>query len=317
MDDITRTFLNAVERLEDSANVLDQAIAETQAVQDKHDAVVKRIIDLVKTRERNWDSTARSSLSSLSGKHALHQRTLEKQQDRLGKARKTYKQHHTAFATLVEKYSDRVQDFKTADRNRQRREAALCRALDRLIYDVWPGRGEPGMKPSDFKFPIGSHTYIALDVPRFLNLLMELDTMLTVDPAYAVSAGRYRPVTFLEIGAGQGRNMIIARNSRLVLWDSLEGFDINSDMVAGGQSKLGLGDALFVADAMTFDYGKHDVIYSFRPFSDLDMQSQLEEQIAKTMRPGAYFLAPHAYDLGLFPELERMGDELEIWRKAG
>lgn len=317
MQDATRTIQRAAHQLDEAAQALEQAIADLGTLQDKHDGITKRIIELVKTRDKGWDATARSALAALGGKHALQQRALDRARNTLSTARAAYDCERVAFDTLSSRYADSLAQQKTARLDAHRREGALCRVIHQMVNDLWPGRDPEGACASDFAVPETSFGYIALDIPRFLTFLMRLDAMLRLDPDYADDSGGYRPVSYLEVGCGQGRNLIIARNAQLITWSSLSGFDLNPVMIKGGQDQLGLGEALFTADALTFDYGGYDVIFSYRPLSDPVLQTQLEERMVRTMTRGSYFLAPYAYDLTLYPALEPMGDGTEIWKKTG
>jgi len=317
MDDVTGTFLKAAYRLSEAAGALDAAVEETNAAQARHDDIVKRTVDLVKSREQNWDAKAKSSLASLSGKLSIQQRKLDTQKAALTRARETYEAEKALFDGLATGYSERLVDLKSSMRARQTREGATLRALQGFMHSIWPGR-EPGApSPTDFKLPTESHFYIAIDIPRFLNQLIKLDSLLTTDEAYATDDGKYRPVSFLEVGCGQGRNVIIARDSGIVRFDRLDGFDLNTVMIEGGSTALKLGESLFAADALEFDYGGYDVIFSFRPMANPELQMQLEERMARTMRVGAYLLAPFSLDLSLYPELLMVGGADEIWQKTG
>lgn len=317
MQNATRIIQRAAHQLEEAASGLDQAVRDLADMQSKHDIITRRITDLVKSRDKSWDATARSALSSLSGKHAVQQRTLDRARDTLAKASTNYEKERMAFDEVSSRYADSIAQQKSAALTAYQREGALCRVILNMVADQWPGRDPAGAKEADFARPESSFGYIALDIPRLLTFLMRLDSMLRLDPDFSDGKGRYRPVSFLEVGCGPGRNLVIARHCGLVVWESLAGFDLNPVMIKGGQEQLGLGDALFTADALTFDYGGYDVIFSYRPLSDTDLQTQLEERMVRTMNKGTYFLAPYAYDLTLYPELEPMGDGTEIWKKTG
>ena len=316
MDKATRTTLSAAVRLQDAASALEEAIGDLNATQAKHDVTVKRILDMVKPRLDAQDAGGKAALSALGGRQSVQQRGLEKQKDGLARIRTRFEQKNAAFSDVIDRYLDRLVRLDSSSRERERMETAAYRIIERMIYDAWPGRQriEQG---EFFRQPEGSHSYIALDIPRFLKLLIQLDAALSLDPDYAAAAGRYRPVSFLEVGCGQGRNIVIARNSKLLLAEKFSGFDINPVMVEGGQTELGLADTLFVADALEFDYGDYDVVFSYRPMSDPELQLKLEQKMARTMRPGAYLMAPYAYDLDLHSELSRIDPEIEIWKKDG
>ena len=166
-----------------------------------------------------------------------------------------------------------------------------------------------------FEVPEGSFDFIPIGIPDFLGLLIHLDKFLREDSDYACAEARYRSVSFLEVGCGPGRNVLLAKATELLLWKDVSGFDINRTQVEIGQVSMGLENDLFVADAMTFDYSPYDVIFSYRPFSDDDKQIALERYMVTSMRRGAYLLAPLAYDLSDFRELTLRGNGLDIWKK--
>ncbi|MFV0512960.1 MAG: class I SAM-dependent methyltransferase [Jhaorihella sp.] len=112
-------------------------------------------------------------------------------------------------------------------------------------------------------------------------------------------APRYRAVSFLEVGCGSGRNLLLARASQLCRPERTAGFDINPVAIEIGRETFGPGEDLEVADALEYDYGGFDVICSFRPFRDFDLQRRLEAHMAATMRKDAYLVAPYSLDLGL------------------
>lgn len=312
MDDHTITLQAAAAKMQDSAEALDQAYELMHSYQSKHDAAIKKITDLMKQREKSWDAKASAALSSYSAKQSLHYRALLKQQNYVERARRTYEIHRKSFERLSDLYRDHLTQTRYLRHRQDRRERALVRTFERMILKLYPNQAT---RDGNFTPPLESHSYIAMDAERFLNMLMDLDGYLTGDPEYAVAAGRYRPVSFLEIGCGQGRNMMLAQNARILIVEEVYGFDIDTHLVAGGKSGLGFGDNIYVADAMDVDYGAFDVVYAYRPFSDLERQAQLEERISSTMRKGAYYLGGSSYDMARYPEMQRMGPEVEIWKK--
>lgn len=315
MDSVTRTFLRAAMRLDESAETFDRALEEVQATQTKHDAALKKLLDLVKTHETKWDPKDRAAMNSLGARLSVHRRALDKQLAQLGQERKGYAREKAVFAEMSDLYASRLAAQSTTDDIRQTREAGLCRVVNRLIYDGWPMRANGAVPDAGFETPKGSHGYITLDLPRFLNFMVELDRLLAADPDFDVPDERYRPVRYLEIGSGPGRNLIIARESRIVNFESVSGFDINPDLIERGH-RLGLETELFVGDALEQDYGGYDVVYSFRPFSDMELQERLESRMVETMDQGAYIIAPLPYDLDLYPQTRRVSDTAEIWKKV-
>ena len=313
MDDQTLTLQAAAAKMQESAEALDQAYELMHSYQSKHDAAIKKITDLMKQREKTWDATASAALSSYTAKQSLHHRALLKQQNYVERARRAYETHRNSFERLSDLYRDQLTQTRYLRHRQDRRERALARTFERMVHKLYSG---PDQREGGFKVPLESHSYIAMDAGQFLNMLMDLDGYLTGDPEYAVASGRYRPVSFLEVGCGQGRNMMLAQNARILMVEDVYGFDIDTNLVEGGKTGLGFGDNIYVADAMEMDYGDFDVVYSYRPFSDLEMQAQLEERISSTMRKGAYYLGSLSYDMARYPEMQRMAPEVEIWKKV-
>ena len=205
MDEVTRTLIDATDRLDQSAAALDVAFADTYALQAKYDAAMRKMTDLIKAREQNWDATARSALASLAGRQGVNRRALEKQQQQLNKARQTYELHSDSLSRLTELYADQLTALRVSTTQRERRERGLIRCFERFILRELHKVEAPG--DETFDHPEGSHSYIIMDASRFLNLMIELDTYLTCDSDFAMASGRYRPVKFLEVGSGPGRNM--------------------------------------------------------------------------------------------------------------
>jgi SAM-dependent methyltransferase len=196
-----------------------------------------------------------------------------------------------------------------------RRNGALQRVLmKQMRLTIAPPRQEV---PTRFDMPEGTHGYIPIDISAFLDLLMRLDALLALDPDFAADDMAYRPVRFLEVGCGSGRNVIIARDCGLLALDRIFGFDINTMQIAAGRRSLDLDEEIGEGDALDFDYSGWDVIFSYRPFSDPVLQRRLEAHMAASMRRGAYLLAPLAADLTLYPALARSGVHPDIWKKTG
>lgn len=317
MQDANAAFQNAARQVRDAARRLDDAMTEAATTQAKHDDTVRRLVDLIKARDAKWDATARAALSALSGKQAVLQRRLRSLRATIDQSRSAYEAEARAFAEVSDFYTERLIMDRRQTRVARRREAALGHALDETIDNMWQRREQAGPDAADFTMPDTSFGYIPLELPRFLNLLLHLSETLALDPDYAARGGRYRPVSFLEVGCGQGRNLLIARNSKLLKLGRIAGFDLNAEMVAGGNAALGLDDALFVQDALDYDYGEFDIVFSYRPLSYNPLQQQLEAQMARTMRKGAYLLAPYPFDLTLYPEMTKISEDIEIWKKTG
>ena len=318
MQDSRSAYLVAAQRMSAAARALNAAVRDADTTQGKHDDCVRRLVDLVKGRPEKWDATARAALSSLSGKQSVLSRKLTRLRQEIDDAQEAYDREVRDFGELSDLFEERIRREQAETRTLRRRESALCRTIDQTVFDFYPGKGTTGFEDTGFRLPEESHGYIALEIPRFLNLLLHLDGFLKLDPDYATEDGkRYRPVSFLEVGCGQGRNLMITRNSQIVAVDRIAGFDLNPQMVEGGNTRLGFGDTLFVQDALTYDYADFDVVFSYRPIAYNPVMQELEERMASTMRKGAYLLAPYPLDLTRYPELTQISDDVEIWKKTG
>lgn len=136
----------------------------------------------------------------------------------------------------------------------------------------------------------GSYGYIPLEVSEFFDCLFDLEAALVKDSDYADPDLRHRRVDFVEAGCGPGRNAFLAQVTDRFEFRRVHGFDICAPMIDWGRQVLGMGDALFVADCATFDYSGYDVIYFYRPFSDMEAEAAFEDHLVSSMRSGAYVI---------------------------
>ncbi len=90
---------------------------------------------------------------------------------------------------------------------------------------------------------------------------------------------------FLEVGAGVGTRMLLARE---IFGLSVQGIERVPEYVKQAQ-ELGL-DVLW-QDALTFQgYDSYDIIWFNRPFRDRDLQVQLEQKIWADAKPGTVII---------------------------
>lgn len=312
MDDATRILLNATIRLAEAGAALRDAAQDIEQEMAKTDKMVGRLIDIAKARQSDWDARAKSDFASLSARVGIAQRSSgavrRSQTEALGALGTEYRN----FADIADRYAEVASALQIAHRKRRSRELALTRIAEGVIRNRWTGEDAAG---EAYETPETSHSYITIALDRFVDLLLRTGTLLRLDPVYASAGGGTRKARFLEVGCGPGRIVVAAREARIIPWESLHGFDLNPDLVEAGRAGLGLTDELFVADALTVDYAPYDIIFSYRPLFDLDMQAELEARMVETMHPGAYLLAPYALDLDRYEALDHVGDDLEIWRK--
>lgn len=156
-----------------------------------------------------------------------------------------------------------------------------------------------------------SYAYIPYDLDSFVELMVDLHHLLKEDPTLATE-GSHRPVRFLEVGCGMGRNVLLLRESGLPF--VAEGIELVERYVALGRKYFGLGRELICQDALTFEYAPYDVVYLYRPFRDEALEQRLERRIMNQIRPGAYVVAPLGMMLNKPPGFEPVWD-YRVWRK--
>ncbi len=174
-------------------------------------------------------------------------------------------------------------------------DAALTEPARHRTQPAAPVRNQIGatadsLPDTGFDMPRGTCSDIRLAIPRCLPVLGEPDMQLSNGPAFAAEDDqRDRPVAFVGLGRGPGRNVISAQSCGVCRFSHVSGYDIDS--------------------------AAHDVAFSFRPFSSDRMQGQREAHIAATIRPGGYPLAPLSHDLGRYPALIPVDRSYVIWKK--
>lgn len=216
--------------------------------------------------------------------------------------------------TIHALHLDAVDGFRSALVGAERRAGALGRALDALVDRSFASAAVQSAIADATRDP-GQFGYVPLPVQSFLDHLMELDAALAADAEYAIPEKRYRPVRFLEIGAGPGRNLFLVREAGLLDWATATGFDIVEPYVAAGRVAFGLGEDLFVADAAGFDYAPYDVVFTYRPFSDDARQQAFERHLLDSMRLGAYLVAPLSDSFEDSRRLFPVGLSGAMWKK--
>ncbi|MCB1342909.1 MAG: hypothetical protein KDK24_17940 [Pseudooceanicola sp.] len=310
------SFLSAEVRLGATLDDLAQTIATLEQAQAKLDALGSRVVALARANSGGWEAKARSDLASLGARLGLAQKAQDQARAAFAKARDAVAANGKAHDLALEQYREREVARYQMMQTMARRQGALGRILHHLVELRRRDAGMPDPDSPDYRLMQGAYDYIPFDVNRFLDMVARLDTLLSLDEGYSHPRLRYRPVKFLELGAGPGRNMMLLKASQLMLVETMAGFDLNALQVENGQKAFALEDELFVADALTFDYGAYDVLFAYRLFRNDEMQHQLETQVVSTMREGAYLMAPYPYDLTLQPGLEAADPAHEIWKKV-
>lgn len=142
----------------------------------------------------------------------------------------------------------------------------------------------------DEGLPDSSYSYIPLDLSEFFDTMYDLESALSNDADYADSDLKHRRVDFIEAGCGPGRNLCILKATNRFELRKIHGIDLSEPMIEQGRSIFGLGDNIWPADCLTFDFSAYDVIYFYRPIADIDLEKQFEDYLVSNMRAGAYIL---------------------------
>jgi SAM-dependent methyltransferase len=162
----------------------------------------------------------------------------------------------------------------------------------------------------------GAYHYIPVDLHDFAAALVEIDDFLQADPAYKHKRLRYRPIRFLEVGCGIGRNLFIVKHSGALELESVTGIDIAPHYIAQAKRFFFLSDQeALIADAMTFDYTPFDIVYFYRPFSDEALEARFERQLIKQLRPGAYIVGHLNSVLSKSRALIAKDNLYRVWQK--
>lgn len=295
--------------LKNALAMLDETMVTVDDLQKKLDSVNSRIETLTGQAAKSPSANVSKNLRSLNARREVQLRALDRARRAYASARKTYLQVSGKLATHQKAYDDALSVAQVELADAHRCKAALARSLNALLPH----------KPTETQFleqHTGSFGYIPVDTTLFFETLIALDRQLTLDPDYAETTRRYRPVRFLDVGCGTGRNLALLKTSRLLEIQSLAGFDIDETRLCEGRDMFDLGDEIGPGDALTYDYAPFDVIFSFRPFRDPDMLENYENRMVATMSDTAYLVAVLHDDLARFPELRCVSSSLGIWKKS-
>lgn len=133
---------------------------------------------------------------------------------------------------------------------------------------------------------------------------------------YLEKSGRFAEgkTTFLDIGCGIGNILLVAEQFGFDVYGIEKdpySFQIAAELI--GPEKV------TQADIRTYDrYGRFDVIYYFRPFSDHEPQARFEKLIEEQMQGGAMLIANHknSNDIDQDGRFRRLHRDLPVWVKA-
>lgn len=155
--------------------------------------------------------------------------------------------------------------------------------------------------------------WMPYDLARFVMFLTDAVAAATRDPRASGYLGLY----FLDVGAGPGTKVLLARE----LFDlEAAGIEIVPEHVAAAHV---LGAHVLQCDARTYQgYHSHDIIYLNRPLQDL----AFEQHIMDSMRPGAVLISVNGMTRPPAPGWDGVAEEYDdglpqgslvhgVWRK--
>ncbi|MEX0351152.1 MAG: hypothetical protein AB3N15_17145 [Paracoccaceae bacterium] len=313
-DDRPFKLLHAALRVDEALDALNSAQEDLEKTRSKLQKQERQITDLITAALNQKGIQSNSLLVSTRHKFRSLQNALTGFQRGFDMRLKTLRARLDSFEELLGKYTRAQAVLEVERATQQQMTAAFQKTLQGMIDSRIKAMPADDVQ-SDFVMPEESHGYIPHPLDGFVRQLICVDEMLTHDPDFFSDTGPYRPVSFLEIGCAIGRNLLVAKESGLLNGSAYKGFDLDVNLIRRGQQTLGLEDEIFVADALTFDYGPYDVIFSYRPIRVPEVQRQLEEQMVATLRPGAYVIAPLAEDLACYPDMACLNGPLAIWKK--
>lgn len=144
--------------------------------------------------------------------------------------------------------------------------------------------------------------WMPFQIPEFLALLAEA---IPAAPGYR----------FLEVGAGVGTKMLLARE---LFGLDVTGIEISPALAVKAASLSGA--EIECGDALDYNwYDEADLIWFYRPCRDPDTQAALEKTVWDGMAPGAVVICA-SYEARppagrFFPILEDMDRPVGIWQK--
>jgi SAM-dependent methyltransferase len=136
----------------------------------------------------------------------------------------------------------------------------------------------------------GHFSYIPLGLEEFTESLVDLEDALVVDKDFADPKQRYRPLKYLEVGCGIGRNLFILLYGSDILIREAKGIEISMEYVIQARQLFNLHEQALHGDAMTHDYRDYDVIYFSRPFSNDRLERKFERRLIDQLKPGGYVI---------------------------
>lgn len=128
---------------------------------------------------------------------------------------------------------------------------------------------------------------IPMEIQRFELIVMAAYRLLLVK-------GRADSARFLDVGCGGATKVMAASR----IFSKCDGLEYDPGYAEAGQRSLSLTapetGRVLQGDALQFEnYADYDVIYFYRPISDDDLLSEMQQRIVDQARPGTVILAPY------------------------
>ncbi len=161
----------------------------------------------------------------------------------------------------------------------------------------------------------GSFQYIPYEISGLAEIIVELAGLLPDDPDFRHSRQPIRPLSFVEIGCGIGRNLNVLRHQELLPISKAVGFDIVPEYIEVARKIFGLGEDVFVEDAMAFDYSGFDLVFFYRPFSDDTLERKFEEYVMDSVKPGAVIIGLNTERMLKSRKVREIGDSSTLFKK--
>jgi len=162
----------------------------------------------------------------------------------------------------------------------------------------------------------GGYGYVPLEMSELFELMFLLEEVLSDDADYKHADLPHRPLKFVEVGCGIGRNVHLLSCTNRFHLEKVDGFDIVEDYINIGHKHFGADLSLFVDDCMTFDYSGYDVIYFYRPLQDERLEMRFEDYLVSSMKSGAYIVGCFNAKLEKSRRLIRKDDGGRIWKRV-
>jgi len=129
------------------------------------------------------------------------------------------------------------------------------------------------------------------DIPMLPHLFMAM-----MHAAWRVKSAESwsEPLQFLDVGSGRGTTLLMASR----FFPTVHGIELDPGYHEHACKLLNtdrtIGCSSINANALEFeDYGNYDIIYFYKPISDIDRLVEMEARIVAQAKPGTLLIAPY------------------------